>query len=91
MWGRAPRPSKRGKAPPALSAANAAKFLHLQVLMGPDLLEDYTTFRAAPEQAIVGFSGSAQRLLWDGVKGLLLSGAAVHRCVQATNSHDFSR
>ena len=48
MSGRAPRPSKRGKAPPALSATNAAKFLHLQVLMSSDLLENYTTFGGRP-------------------------------------------
>ncbi len=49
--------------------------------MWSDLLENYTTFGAAPEQATVGFSGSAQRLLLGGVKGLLLSGAAIYRCV----------
>jgi hypothetical protein len=57
---------------------NLAKFLHLQVLMWPDLLKNYTTFGAAPKQATVGLSGSAQGLLSGGVEGLLLGGAAVY-------------
>ena len=74
-------PVQWSKAPLVLSTRNAAKFLHLQVLIWSDLLENYTTFGAAPEQATVGFSGSAHRLLLGGVEGLLLSGAAVYRCV----------
>jgi len=78
--GRLARPSGANLRPHC-PTTNPAKFLHLQVLMWSDLLENYTTFGAAPEQATVGFSGSAQRLLLGGVKGLLLSGAAVYRCV----------
>jgi hypothetical protein len=40
--------------------------------MWPDLLKNYTTFGAAPKQATVGFSGSAQGLLLGGAAGLPL-------------------
>jgi hypothetical protein len=39
-----PRGSKLRRLCPT---TNAAKFLHLQVLMSPDLLKNYTTFGAA--------------------------------------------
>ena len=58
---------------PHCPTTNAAKFLHLQVLMWPDLLNNYTTFGAGSGQATIGFSGSGE--------GLFLDGAAVFRCV----------
>src|SRR5208337_960055 len=38
-----------------------AKFLHLQVLIWPDLLRNYTTLGAAGSVRNIAFSGSSQR------------------------------
>ena len=63
--GRLARPSG-AKLRPHCPTTNPAKFLHLQVLMWQDLPKNYTTFGAAPEQATVASSGSAERSLLGG-------------------------
>ena len=75
--GRPARPAERSSAWHC-PTTNLAKFLHLQVLMWPDLLNNYTTFGAGSGQATIGFSGSGE--------GLFLDGAAVSAAFQATNS-----
>ena len=70
--GASPVQAERSSARTVLTT-NAAKFLHLQVLMWSDLLNKYTTFGAASGQVTVGFSGSGE--------GLFLGGAVVFRCV----------
>jgi hypothetical protein len=67
---------------PLCPTTNLAKFLHLQVLMWPDLLENYTTSRPP--------WGPGDGWLFRLRMGFLLAGAAVRRCVQETNSDGFS-
>jgi hypothetical protein len=74
--------SSGAKLHPLCRTTNLAKFLHLQVLMWPDLLENYTTSRPPGGQATVGFSGSA----W-GFLGLAQRFAATF---QETRSDGFS-
>jgi hypothetical protein len=57
--------------------------------MWPDLLKNYTTFGAVPNQATVGLSGSAEGLLSGGVEGLLLGGQRFTCSFRATNSDGF--
>jgi len=81
MWGwRLVRP-RGAKLRRLYPTTNPAKFLHLQVLMWPDLLKNYITFGTIPEQASVGFSGSAQGLPLGGVEGLPLGGESSYRCL----------
>ena len=68
--GRLARPSG-AKLPPLCPTTNLAKFLHLQVLMWPDLLENYTTSRPP--------RGAGDGWLFRLRMGFLWAGAAVRR------------
>ena len=68
--GRLARPSG-AKLDPLCPTSNLAKFLHLQVLMWPDLLENYTTSRPP--------WGPGDGWLFRLRMGFLLAGGAVRR------------